>query len=409
VNIKNCYKKTIFLGFLLVFSAFALFGADFGLVLSGTPEYDSTKNPNEFSITGTATPWVQALLNPALNLYVSADLSLAYEDGKQQEFLPELSRTELSWRPAQTVFLQFGRQRFGDSAGLVTGGLFDGIHGALALGTARLSLGAFYTGLLYKERAEILLTAQDRADYGRALQYDDFVKTYFASRRVLVPVSLELSELTEQTSLTLNLIGQFDVNSNDSDNTFHSQYLEAHYFIEPANPLHLNIAAIVGIAESVTTQVSFAASAGADWELPTALQDLLSVRVRWASGAVNDTIGAFFPVSGISAGEIFTPRFSGVMHAQASYTARPHSSFSAEGGFGYFIRTDLETLSEGELDPAADSRALGGELYVSLVWAPQSAIRLTAGAGAFFPQMGGAFVSDAETRIKASFGAVISF
>jgi hypothetical protein len=306
--------------------------------------------------------------------------------------------------------LQFGRQRFADSAGLIAGGLFDGINGSLALGSARLSLGAFYTGFLYKESLEILLTPPDNAAYAQEVDYSSgasFADTYFASRRVLVPISLALNELTERTSLVINLLGQFDVNGQTGDgDTLHSQYLEAHYFIEPVNPLHLDIAFIAEIAENPTLRAGFAAAAGVEWELPSALQDLLSLQLHWSSGKVNDTVGAFLPINGISPGEIFTPRFSGVMNAALSYSARLHNTLSAEGGFGYFIRTDTETLEEVF---ASTSRALGGELYASVIWAPQSALRLTASGGAFFPQMGKAFPSDEKIRGKAKLSVIVSF
>jgi hypothetical protein len=136
---------------------------------------------------------------------------------------------------------------------------------------------------------------------------------------------------------------------------------------------------------------------------------LLSLQLYWSNGEVNDSIAPYFPVSGISVGEIFTPRLSGMMYVQTSYTARPYRVLSAKGGLGYFIRTDLKTFQDAELDPLSDSRLLGGELYCSLVWAPQSAIMITARGGAFVPGLGKAFVSDKDVVVKASIGAMVSF
>jgi hypothetical protein len=413
------HKKigVLYLIILLPFST--VFAADFGVVLGGTPGYDSTKAPG-FTVTGNVSPWVSAILSPTLNLYMSAALSLTYENEDLQPFLPELSRTELIWQPSPAALLQFGRQRVGDSAGLIAAGLFDGAHVSLGFEKARFSLGAYYTGLLFKKTMEILMTGMDRSDYTEKFSYGD-PANYFASRRVVVPLSVEFPDLTLRSSLNLHVIGQFDVNARDGEgNTLHSQYVELHYFAEPWEPLHLNIAAAAGLAELPAKlsaehpdpYLSFAASAGADWELPTAVQDALSLQFRWSSGRVNDTMGAYFPINSISPGEIFTPRFSALLYGKTAYTVRPHKTLSTTASAGYFIRTDTETLGDPEFDPntGADShRLLGGEIYGFLVWAPDAVIRITALAGAFFPEWGDVFVSGADIRWKTSWGLTVSF
>ncbi|WP_010258112.1 hypothetical protein [Treponema primitia] len=404
-------KKIGFLYLIMLLPFSVAFAADFGVVFGGTPGYDSTTDPG-FVLTGNVHPWVSAILSPTVNLYVSAALSLSYEHEDPQPFLPELDRTELVWQPAPAALVQFGRQRFWDSAGLIATGLFDGARVSRGYEKARFSLGAFYTGLLYKETVEILMTGPDRSDYTEKFSYDD-PANYFASRRVVVPLSVEFPDLTLRSSLNLNVIGQFDVNTRDGEgNTLHSQYLEIHYLAEPWEPLHISIAAATGLAEDPDLRLGLAASAGADWELPTAVPDSLSLQFRWSSGRVNDTMGAFSPINSISPGEIFTPRFSALMYGKTAYTVRPHKTLSATAGAGYFIRTDTETLGDPEFDPntGADSRRLlGGEMYGFLVWAPDAVIRITALAGAFFPGWGDVFVSGAAIRWKTSLGLMVSF
>jgi hypothetical protein len=94
------------------------------------------------------------------------------------------------------------------------------------------------------------------------------------------------------------------------------------------------------------------------------------------------------------------------MKAKLSYTARPHESFSFSLGAGCFWRSDTETFTDLELDGASTERYLGTEASGFLVWAAQSALRLTAGGGAFFP--GGAFVKDAGIRWKVNGGITLS-
>jgi hypothetical protein len=96
------------------------------------------------------------------------------------------------------------------------------------------------------------------------------------------------------------------------------------------------------------------------------------------------------------------------MSAGLSYQARPRAVLSAGAGAAYFIRTDLETLGNEDPDKASDSRLLGGEVYGSLIWAPDPALRLTLGGGAFFPGWGGAFREDAPVRWKVNLGLIVS-
>ncbi|WP_010263977.1 hypothetical protein [Treponema primitia] len=393
-------------GLLLIICAYTGFGADFGVVLSAAPEYNSDGD-TPFTLTGALSPWVSALFSPTLSLYVSAAAQLEYTDDGINPVVVELDRTELNWRPVPSTFFQLGRQQFMDGVGLVAAGLFDGLQGSLSLGRARLSLGAFYTGFLYKDRAKIFITNHDSELYNRELDYGD-LKTYFASRRVFIPITAEFPDFTPRSSLGLNLAAQFDVNDED-ENFLHSQYLEFYYRTDPVEFLHLSFAAVTEFVEDTDLRMGFSALAGADWELPTALQDLLALQLRWSSGRMNDTIGPYLPVNRIAVGEIFSPGLTGLMYLKAAYTARLHKTLSAEAGTGYFVRTDVETLGDKDLDPDSDSRFLGGELFGSLAWAPQSALRLTAGGGVFFPEWGGAFVSGAGLRWKASMGVMVSF
>ncbi|MFP3043922.1 hypothetical protein LQZ19_19075 [Treponema primitia] len=394
------------LGLLLILCTYAGFGADFGVTLSVLPEYDS-RSDREFSFTGTLSPWVSALLSPTLGLYVSAAARLEYDE-PPDPFLIELDRTELSWRPVSTVFLQLGRQWFEDKPGLIASGLFDGVQGSLGLGDARLSLGVFYTGFLYKETAKVIMNNHDLEMYGLEPDYGD-MSSYFASKRVLVPFTVEFPGFTARSSLALSAIAQFDVNGRETADSLQSQYLEFQYILEPREPLHLTIAASAGLRETDDMRMGFAALARVDFEPPTAVQDLLSLQLRWSSGRGEDFIDAYFPVSSIPVGEIFPSRLSGLMYIKSAYMVRPHKSFSAEAGLSYYIRTDLTTLQDREFDPPSDSRLLGGECYGSLVWAPQSLIRLSAEGGLFFPNLGGVFISGTELRWKAALGAVVSF
>jgi hypothetical protein len=260
---------------------------------------------------------------------------------------------------------------------------------------------------LYKGTAEILMTSSDRDRYTTPLDYDD-LDSYFAPRRVLVPLGIEFPGLSPRTSLSLLGLGQFDLNG--KDDTLHTQYLEAQLGLEAADTLRLSLTAVGALGEAegsdedLETHVAFAL--GADWDVPGGLADMLSGELRWGSGAVNERVVPFTPVSTIAQGKILSATLTGVMNARLSYTVRPHRSVSVSAEGVGFWRTDVETFTDGELDGASTKRFLGVEGYGQLQWAPQSALRFSAGGGIFIP--GGAFVSGTEPRWKVNVGVIVS-
>jgi hypothetical protein len=390
---------------------------DFGLVITQSSEYTNTSvnttgDKGTPGYTGTYIPWVSGeWRNGALRFYASMKLTMTYEAEmwKYRPFLAEAGRTELVWQPLPALFLEAGRIRFEEPSGLTASGLFDGVRGNLTAGRVRFVFDALYTGFLYKGTAKIVMNDADAERYALPPDYTDS-GTYFASRRVLLSAGVEFPDLTRRSALTLNGLAQFDVNDNGGSSFLHSQYFSAVYACMPLETLRFVGRAVAALAEQDAEDpfACFAASGGIEWEVPgTAIQDMVQTEVRWASGKVNKHIGTFIPVKGTAQGEIFTPRLSALMTAKGTYTARLHRTFSVQAGGTYFLRTDGETVSAAEY-PASSSRALGGELYGSLVWAPVSDLMARVGGGAFFPRWGNVFKSGTPVRWKIAAGVIVS-
>jgi hypothetical protein len=399
-------KKTLLC--LILVPVMNVFAADFGLVLAAQAEYtpNGEKAPDvkEAGFTGSLTPWVSAAPGEKTSLYLSGKLTFEYiSKNKAWERPPvvELERTELNFRPVPALYLSLGRQRYRDGGGMIASGHFDGVSAAAGFSRARLFVGAFYTGLLYKKAAEILMTEGDRERYARDLDYGN-LETYFASRRIFVPLGLEFPDLSPRLSLALNMLAQFDVNDSSP---LHSQYLEILLGFEA--PLRVTLTGIGAAVESAgKLKFNFAGALGADWDLPGFLTDMLHGEFRWGSGAVTETIIPFIPLNGISQGTVFTPTLTGLMNGRLSYTVRPHETVSLSAEALVFWRTDLETFKDPELKEPSTERFLGTEVYGSAIWAAQSALRFSVGGGAFFP--GGAFRDNAAVRWKLTGGIIIS-
>jgi hypothetical protein len=396
---------------ILLCSALPAMAYDFGLVIQQSLEFTNTgaEDSGEVNYTGSYSPWFSSGLGQTAKLYLSAKISTIYEAGEwkpgNMPILPELGRSEFLWRPetsglpVSSINLEAGRTLFQDPLGVIAAGLFDGFNGSAVLGQTRLSAVAFYTGLLYKETADIVMTPSD------AKTYTD-KDNYFASRRLLFSTGVEFPDLTPRSSLVVNGLFQFDVNGHAT--TLHTQYLTAKYTFLVLETLSLTGTAVMGLAENHgDTSAHFAAAAGADWEVPGAPRDMLQGEIRWSSGAVNKSITAFAPVTGIAQGQVFDPILSGLMIIKGKYTLRFLGDFSASAEGSYSIRTDGETLIGTDYPPSS-ARLLGGELYGALSWGPVSDFMATMGCGFFFPGMGNVFESDAPILWKIRVGLTLS-
>jgi hypothetical protein len=395
-----------FLAALFFCSVFPAAAYDFGLVIQQSPEFTNTQTDDaeaEFNYRGNYSPWFSSVLGKTGTLYLSAKVSTAYEGGEwtpeNMPVLPEVGRFEFAWRPASSFFVEAGRVWFQDPLGIIASGLFDGFNGSAVSGQARLSIGAFYTGLLYKETAGIMMTSSDVETYADP-------DNYFASRRLLFSASAEFPNLTSRSGLVLNTLVQFDVNSKAA--ALNTQYLTAQYTFLPLDTFSLTGTAVLGLAEDQDADIRahFAAAAGMSWEVPGALRDMLQGEFRWSSGMVNKSVTAFTPLTGVGQGQVFSPNLSGLMTFEAKYTARLHKNFSTSTEGTYFIRTDEETVTGSEY-PLSSARLLGGELYETLSWTPKSDLMVTLGGGAFFPNIGNVFVSGASIRWKIMAGLVL--
>jgi hypothetical protein len=400
-----------------VFPGIALSAIDFGVVIGQSGDLANLNTTSEpgLNYTGTYSSWFSTELGETASLYLSGKVSNIYENGKwkpeKPPLLPELGRTEISWQPVPSVYLEAGRLAFQDPAGIIATGFFDGIGGSVVLGRARLSTHILYTGLLYKESAKIVMSPGDADAYAVPFVFGD-PGSYFSSRRIATSISAEFSDLTPRTSLTLNTLAQFDVNNRDRDALFHSQYLTVHYTAFLLETLNMTGAVVIGLAENRVAwgdspRVHFAAAVKADWEVPGDLRDMLSGEVRWSSGA-GKVVAAFTPMSSIAQGQVFTPKLSGLATIKGQYTARLGDTFSASLGGTYFIRTDGGTLVGADYPASTTRRLMGGELYANVLWAPVSDVAITLGGGVFFPGLGDVFVKQAPALWKVTLGLVLT-
>ncbi|MFP3043570.1 hypothetical protein LQZ19_17275 [Treponema primitia] len=392
------------LGGLVVFLCAVIASAqDFGVVLN---QSSVISNGDEFygtlEYTGTVMPWLAVPLGEKGDLYLSGGVTaeLANEEWKP---VPELYRFEFSYEPAPGLHLDLGRLFWQEPLQLAATGLFDGLALSADLGKTRLSIGAFYTGLLNKRNAYIVMNSEDLTDY-----HDRDV--YFASRRLVYGVSWEIPALFNTGSdLAVSVFGQYDLNDSNTVD-IHTQYAETKLILPFLDDWNAEFGGILGVQETEDADpgISFAGAAHLVWLLPSAAEDRIRFGGAFSSGAWNDTITAFLPINTVAQGKVLRPRLSGLALAEAEYAARLHNTLSAEISAAYLFRTDSFTYTDSELDAASRSPLLGGEIYGGLTWAPLTDLAFTLGGGVFFPTLGRAFRSDAGRKYRGSLGMILS-
>jgi hypothetical protein len=296
-----------------------------------------------------------------------------------------LYHTEFTWRPREDQYLGIGRLYYSDPLGFIAEGFFDGAAWSGPLGNGALSLGAYYTGLLYKKTAYITVTDDDETSYSSKLDYGDFSGTYFAPKRALGAAGYSIIIL-DDLRLNFALLGQFDLNGNEK--TYSSEYLVARA-LYPLGDFVFEAGGTVEIIEASGEDMLYglAGVLGASWKLPGALQDQLSLRGRYASGhSENSSLAEFRPLTTEAAGKVLRAKFSGLTIIEADYLARLHKTFSLDISAAYFVQNDLGTY-KGYF-ASATNYLVGAEAYAQFIWSPVSDLRCSLGGGAFLPSLG---------------------
>jgi hypothetical protein len=268
------------------FSAASAAAMDFGLVVNNDGEISNEASGFDgdggsdadsgdsaaFYYGPSASPWVSGLLGKGFSFYVSGRIGFGYSGDfsgraawREPLVLPELERTELTWVVSPSLYIRAGRQKFRDVTGLAVSGSFDGLSAGFSAGDSRISMGAWYTGFLYKGTANIVMTGGDGDAYKKPVALDE---GYFASRRVLVSFDWEqpafgLRPSGMYQSLALGLVGQFDLNG--EDDRLHSQYLSARYGLRLPGGLDVYFDGVLGVEEKPGWQVFFAGGPEIGW------------------------------------------------------------------------------------------------------------------------------------------------
>jgi len=419
-------KKTTFrlsIGFFLIalfllpgLKPISLGAFDFGLITNQYAAYghkgttgENASTENDVTYQADILPRLSFLIGNSGEFFLSAGLTLGYED--QFYYVPELLRTEMALRFGSSG-IRFGRIPYADPLSFIASGLFDGAQFYHNSKAGIFSIGAWYTGLLYKKTAYITMTQKDQALYDDALNYGDFSGTYFAPPRLLASLDWEHPSIAELFSLKIAATGQVDLSAGEEK--YHSQYLTLKvgipvqsFLFELGGSAQASQSTLSAENENNQFAMAYAWSFGIFWTLPTRFSSQLSLTGNFAGGRTDDFLRAFVPITTKTFGNILEAKLTGLSVVELNYTARVAEAFGTSLQAMCFVRNDLGTYKGYPLD--GDDKGgyiLGTEIFARMVWSPVSDLQLNLGGGAFLPSLGNA--SDANPMWRVELTAILA-
>jgi hypothetical protein len=417
-------KKTRFGFFILLIFLLpaSLWSFDFGVLLNQYAGFNNSagdKNVSEYS--AGIVPRAMFYFGETGSFFTSASMTAGYKE--EFYFVPELLRTEFSIYFGG-LGIKAGRFSYSTPFSYIAEGLFDGVQLTHSSSAGRFGFGAWYTGLLYKKSANIIMTREDYKKYYTPLDYSDFIDTYFAPKRFFAAIDWEHLSLFNALHFNTAVMGQIDM-SNEKEK-HHSQYFAVklgipvkHFLIEFGGSLEasqiIQTPQFEGIAfetesdnKDYTHNLAFAGEFGIYWTLPTEFSSRFSLVARYASGAINERVGAFVPFTAKLYGNIFQSKMTGITILTMDYSGRFAHSLGAGINLSYFIRNDLSI--PGNYHTASEiynGKLLGAELFTHLVWSPFSDLQLKLGAGIFTPVVGNVW-KDGKPQWRVDLTAVLA-
>ena len=366
------FKKSAALGMWLLCLAPAARAFDFGLALHNEAEAAGGAFENKLR----AEPWFNAFFSDKMTLFLAFSFTSLNDTGGWSA-IPEARRAAFFFTPARSFFLKAGRFSYTDATAFIADGIFDGLSASLFFSKVRISASAFYTGLLYKETAKILMSAQDRADYLDKANY-------YAPKKAFGALEIRFQDLFDyRASFTFEAIGLVDLVKESALNT---QYFSASALLAPSASFRFDMRQVTGLAwkegaAAIQSALVLRLDAFPAW---SPIDDRITLRYGWSSGPGDTEFGRFLPITQIEQGSVFCAPLSNLSLAGLSYTVKTARLIEAELAFTAFFRTSFE-LPLLEKEDRTDGSALGQEIYASVACKPLADVSFRAGFGVFFP------------------------
>jgi hypothetical protein len=340
---------------------------------------------HEYTYSGKFSAWYSRRAGRNSSFFIQGSLDMKNETliaaSDALMVTVELDRLEYSFMLGDIFFANIGRVPFRDFLGFAADGNFDGANVVFNSGNHTFSGGVFYTGLLYKETAKILMSDADREDY--------INNSYFAPKHYLFSVGYNYSR--PKFELGLNILRQADIHK---DVLLQSVYALEKFSFRPTENININFNTAMGIIIQLDGfQLGFAPSLSVFYMLNGIFPGRLGFECVWYSGNLNNK--KEMPViTRKQIGYIYDPELTNLFSFKAQYLAGLTKSFSFETSLAFFFRTSTNLIpnywfySEFENSANTDKYLLGEEFVFTVLCSPVSDISFNIGTGLFFPGSG---------------------
>jgi len=365
---------------------------DFGLLLNQYTSYTkSAEETGAFEYRADIVPRISFLLGDMGHFITSMGFTFGYKE--EFSFVPQILRTEF-FIHFGALGITVGRMNYSDSPHFVVDSLLDGVQVTHSSPLGKFGLGAWYTGVLYKKNARIIMTEDEQQHYDSPLVKNDFANTYFAPSRVVASFDWEHPSIGDLIQLNTALTGQIDMSRQEEK--YHSEYLSLkagmpfNSFLFEAGVSLEAFQSKLAAEQSLAFKTALAGEIGIHYTPASSFSSRLSFTGRYASGDGNKLFGAFIPITAKRYGEIFQSKITGLTVLDLGYSARFIDSFATSINASYFIRNDFETPSSHSIvnDTEKDGKLLGAEIFTHFIWSPLSDLQFNLGAGTFMPVFG---------------------
>ena len=382
---------------------------DFGLLFNQYsaaiifPQEDDDSE-KAFEYKAGLTPRVSFLLGDIGTFFISCNLSIGFNNDFY--FIHELLRTDVFFRFSD-YGIRVGRFFYSDPLKFVANSLLDGSQFTYNSNIGRFDFGAWFTGILYKKNATILMTDYDRMVFNAPYEKDNYWESYFAPPRWLMAIDWEHPSIGNFMQLNASLAMQLDATGVPLADSLHSQYFLLKASI-PAGSFLFTIGGVletyIGITGSdiasaklaVSRPVAIAGELGVYYKLPGKHDGTVSFLVNYASGdnrflseSIRIPFGGYVPVTARFFGDIFQTEMAGFTIFSLNYSGYFNRIFGAKFAATYFIRDGANTQVGSLLgDPGLGERNLGAEISAHLIVTPFSDVQYKIGIGAFLPSLG---------------------
>ena len=374
---------------------------DFGVMLTDESVFSGSGSAAELSQENRAVAWLSAPIGASSSLYLSA----LYEFYGDFELSPGTSSSikpyaftagRVEWEgfastaAGARIGWSVGRIPFRDYSGRVAAGLFDGLKLDLATGPLQAGVSAAYTGLTFKEDANILIDADDEArwlDSGAG-------KALFAVPRLVVSAGARLAELVPLIDIGMEAWAQFDLDAEgdvDTDTQYFEPFVEGRF----SRSVRWRLWGVAGLGQDPGFFYSMAGGGMLRYALPEALGLRVSGGATWAGGDY-DGAGAMRAFAPITLGSLMTvagTAFSDALALSLDASVAPAPGLSAAVGISAAFR------------PGAAAPYLGIEGSATLSYRPVNDFSASATGGLFIP--GGEADPDAAAAWSVSASAAV--